>query len=133
MWDFHAPLDPRFETSPAANLVMAKWIEDQLQNDRSAIFVAEESPGAPEGYCHAMMQEYPPIVPRTLFGYVSEVAVHRRRRGVGSRLLEAAHAWFRQQGATYVEVNVSVKNAVALGFWKKHGYAAIIERLRREL
>ena len=133
MWEFHLPLDPRFEISPAADIVMAKWIEDSLQSERSAIFVAEESPGAIEGYCHALRQEYPPVVPRVHFGYVSEVSVHRRRRGVGSRLLEAAHAWFREQGLTYVEVNVSARNAVAKEFWKKHGYTEFIERLRREL
>ena len=133
MWEFHLPLDPRFEISPSANIVMAKWIEDALQSDRSAIFVAEEAPGAVEGYCHAMIQEYPPIVLRTRFGYVSEVAVHRRRQGVGSRLLETAHAWFREKGLPYAEVNVSVKNAVALGFWKKHGYTEKIDRLRLEL
>ena len=133
MWEFHAPLDPRFEISPAADVVMAKWLEDSLHRERSAIFVAEESPGAVEGYCHAMIEEYPPVVPRVLFGYVSEVAVHRRRRGVGSLLLEAAHAWFREKGLSYAEVNVSVKNAVAKEFWRKHGYTEFIERLRREL
>ena len=133
MLEFHLPLDPRFEISPAADVVMGKWIEDALQTDRSALFVAETAPGALDGYCHAMIQEYPPIVPRVLFGYVSELAVHRRRQGIGSRLLEAAHAWFREKGVTYAEVNVAVKNAVARGFWRKHGYTDFIERLRREL
>jgi len=133
MWEFHAPLDPRFEISPAADVVMAKWIEDSLQNERSALFVAEESPGAVEGYCHAIIQEYPPVVNRVLFGYVSEVAVHRRREGIGSRLLDAAHAWFREKGIPYAEVNVSVKNSAAQGFWRKHGYTEFIARLRKEM
>jgi ribosomal protein S18 acetylase RimI-like enzyme len=133
MWEYHSPLDPRFEISPAADVVMAKWIEDSLQNERSALFVAEETPGAVEGYCHAIIQEYPPVVNRVLFGYLSEIAVHRRREGVGSRLLDAAHAWCREKGIPYAEVNVSVKNAVAQGFWRKHGYTEFIERLRRDL
>ena len=133
MWEFHLPLDPRFEISPAANFVMTRWIEDALDNERSAVFVAEEAPGAVEGYCHAMIQEYPPIIPRTVYGYVSEIAAHRRRQGIGSRLLESAHAWFREKGITYVEVNVSVKNTLAGSFWRKHGYTEMIERLRREL
>ena len=133
MWEFHLPLDPRFEISPAANYVMTRWIEDALGSERSAVFVAEEAPGAVEGYAHGMIQEYPPIVPRTVYGYVSELAVHRRRQGIGSRLLEAVHAWFREKGITYVEVNVSVKNTLAGSFWRKHGYTEMIERLRREL
>jgi GNAT superfamily N-acetyltransferase len=133
MLEFHLPLDPRFEISPAANVVMGQWIEDGLQNERSALWVAESAPGTLEGYCHATIQEYPAIVPRVLCGYVSELAVRRRRQGIGSRLLEEAHAWFRAKGITYAEVNVSVKNAVAGGFWRKHGYTEFIERLRRDL
>jgi len=133
MWEFHRPLDPRFEVSPAADLVMEKWIEENLQNPRSAVFVAEETPGTLEGYCHAMILENPPVVPWLQYGYVSEVAVHRRRKGIGTQLLEAAHAWFREKGLPYVEVNVSVKNAVARSFWRKQGYSEFLERLRREL
>ena len=133
MWEFHAPLDPRFEISPAADLVMEKWVEESLQSPRSALFVAEETPGVLEGYCHAMILENPPVVPWQFYGYVSEVAVHRRREGVGTRLLEVAHAWFREKGLPYAEVNVSVKNAAAGSFWRKQGYTEFLERLRREL
>lgn len=133
MWEYHAPLDPRFEISPAADLVMEKWIEESLLGQRSALFVAEETPGAPVGYCHAMILENPPVVPAQFYGYVSEIAVRRRRKGVGTRLLEAAHAWFREKGLPYAEVNVSVKNAAARGFWRKQGYSEFLERLRREL
>src|SRR5262245_15018656 len=87
MLDYHIPLDPRFEVSPAAPIVMGQWIENALESERAAVFVAESSPGALDGYCHAMIQEYPAIVPRVLCGYVSELAVRRRRQGIGSRLL----------------------------------------------
>ncbi len=133
MWDYHTPLDPRFEASPAADFVMEKWIEENLQSPRSALFVAEETPGSLEGYCHGMILENPPVVPWQFYGYVSEVAVHRRREGVGTRLLEAIHAWFREKRLPYVEVNVSVKNAAAGSFWRKQGYSEFLERLRREL
>ena len=133
MWEFHGPLDPRFEISPAADLVMEKWIEDSIHSERSAVFVAEERPGALEGYCHATILENPPVVPTLLYGYVSELAVRRRRTGIGTRLLAAAHAWFREKQLPYAEVNVSVRNAVAGSFWRKQGYSEFLERLRREL
>jgi ribosomal protein S18 acetylase RimI-like enzyme len=133
MWEFHAPLDPRFEISPAADLVMGKWIEESLQSPRAALFVAEQAPGALEGYCHAMILENPPVVPSLQYGYVSELAVHRRRKRIGTRLLEAAHAWFREKQLPYAEVNVSVKNAVARSFWRRQGYGEFLERLRRDL
>jgi GNAT superfamily N-acetyltransferase len=133
MWDFHTPLDARFEATPAADLVMGKWIEENLQSERSSIFVAEETPGSLAGYCHAMILENPPVVPWQFYGYVSEIAVHPRREGTGTRLLEAAHAWFREKGLPYAEVNVSVKNPVARSFWRKRGYSEFLERLRCEL
>lgn len=132
MWDFHAPLDPRFEATPAADTVMAGWIEENLGSERSAVFVAGESGGL-EGYCLAMILENPPVLPHQFYGYVSEVSVRPRRRGLGGRLLEAAHAWFREHRLPYVEVNVSVRNEAARRFWRKNGYGEFLERLRREL
>jgi ribosomal protein S18 acetylase RimI-like enzyme len=134
MWDFHAPLDPRFQATPAADGVMERWIEDDLVSDRAAVFVAEEGgPGALAGYCHVLILENPPVVPWQFYGYVSEIAVRRRRAGIGGKLLQAAHEWFRARGLPYVEVNVSVRNEMARGFWRKHGYGDFLERLRREL
>lgn len=132
MWDFHAPLDPRFEATPAADTVMAGWIEENLGSERSAVFVAEGDGGL-EGYCLAMILENPPVLPHQFYGYVSEVSVRPRRRGLGGRLLEAAHAWFREHRLPYVEVNVSVRNEAARRFWRKMGYGEFLERLRREL
>ncbi len=133
MWEFHAPLDPRFEVTAAADLVMGKWFEETLENQRAALFVSEEGRGVIAGYCHAMILENPPLVPWQYYGYVSEIAVRDRRRGRGTRLLEAAHGWFREKQLPYAEVNVSVKNAVAGKFWRKQGYTEFLERLRREL
>lgn len=133
MWDFHAPLDPRFQATPAADRVMAAWIDENLQNPRSAVFVAEGADGRLDGYCLAMVLENPPVLPHQFFGYVSEISVRDRRRGAGTSLLEAAHAWFRDEGVAYVEVNVSVRNPVARAFWRRNGYGEFLERLRREL
>lgn len=135
MWDFHTPLDSRFERTPMAESVLHEWIEGHLGAERSAVFVAEEVPGRLEGYCLAMILENPPVVPWIRFGYVSEISVRQecRRRGIGGRLLEAAHAWFRERGLPYAEVNVSVRNEPARRFWRKHGYGDFLERLRKEL
>jgi ribosomal protein S18 acetylase RimI-like enzyme len=132
MWDFHTPLDPRFEATPAAEAVMSGWIEENLGSERSAVFVAEAPEGL-EGYCLAMILENPPVLPHQFYGYVSEISVRPRRKGVGGRLLEAAHAWFREHRLPYVEVNVSVRNDVARRFWRRSGYGEFLERLRRDL
>lgn len=133
MWDYHARVDPHFQSTPAADTVMAGWIEENMSAPRSAVLVAEEAPGRLDGYCLAMILENPPVLPRQFFGYVSEISVRERRRGVGSDLLRAAHAWFRESGVAHVEVNVSVRNDAARAFWRRHGYGEFLERLRVEL
>jgi ribosomal protein S18 acetylase RimI-like enzyme len=133
MWDFHAPYDPRFDATPAADLAMARWIEMNLENERSAVFAAQEPGGGLAGYCLAMILENFPGLAAQFYGRVSEIAVHRRREGIGTRLLEEAHAWFRSRNVAYVEVDVSARNPVALSFWRKRGYGDFLERLRLEL
>lgn len=133
MWDFHAATDPRYALSPLAEKVMAAWMEESVRSPRSRLLVAEE--GVPVGYVHGMILENPPVLPVQFHGFVSEIAVAAgaRRRGVGERLLLDLHAWFRSQKVTHVEVNVSVRNAVARAFWRKNGYGEFLERLRLEL
>ena len=133
MWDFHAPYDARFQATPAADLAMASWIEMHLGHERSIVLVAENERSEVEGYLLGMILENFPGLPAQFYGRVSEIAVHRRRAGVGTKLLEAAHAWFRERGVPYVEVDVSVKNPVARGFWRKRGYGDFLERLRVDL
>ncbi len=133
MWDFHAPLDQRFQATPAAEVVMSGWYREHLHAERSALLVAEESPGDLEGYCLAVILENPPVVPWQFYGCLSEIAVRRPGRGVGGLLLGAAHEWFRGKGVPYVEVSVSVMNQGARRFWRRHGYREFLERLRLEL
>jgi len=133
MWDFHTPYDARFDATPAADVAMARWIEMNLESERSAVFVAEEAGGAPAGYCLAMILENFPGLAAQFYGRVSEIAVRRRREGVGTRLLEEAHAWLRARNVPYVEVDVSTRNPVARAFWRKRGYGDFLERLRLEL
>lgn len=133
MWDFHAPYDPRFQATPAADVAMASWVEMHLEHERSVILVSEGRKSDLEGYLLGMILESFPGLPAQFYGRVSEIAVHRRREGIGTRLLEAAHAWFRERGVPYVEVDVSVKNPVAGAFWRRRGYGEFLERLRCDL
>ena len=130
MWDFHAPHDPRFQATAEADIAMASWIRMHLEAEGSIVLVAEDARGALEGYCLGMILQNFPGLPAPTYGRVSEIAVHRRREGIGTRLLEAAHAWFRARGVPYVEVDVSVRNPVARAFWRKQGYGDFLERLR---
>ena len=133
MWDYHSVFDPYYRKSPLAERVMAAWLGENIDSDRSAVLVAGLD--GIVGYVCGVIQENPPVVPDQFFGYVSEIAVTEssRRTGVGDKLLVAIHDWFRGKGMPYVEVNVSVRNAVSRSFWRKNGYKDFLERLRRDL
>lgn len=133
MWDFHAPYDSRFQAGPETDIAMTSWVNLHLESDRSIVLVAEGSEGPPEGYLLGMILQNFPGLPAPFYGRVSEIAVHRRREGVGTALLDAAHSWFRSQGVSYVEVDVAVKNPAADAFWRKRGYGDFLERLRLDL
>jgi ribosomal protein S18 acetylase RimI-like enzyme len=133
MWDFHTPYDARFQATPATDVAMAAWVEMNLGADRSVVLVAEGAAGGLEGYVLGMILANFPGLPAQFYGRISELAVHRRRSGIGTRLLEEAHAWFRGHGVPYVEVDVAAKNPVAGAFWRKRGYGPFLERLRVDL
>ena len=133
MWDFHAPHDPRFQASPVADVAMASWVRLHLESDRSIVLAADAAEGGLDGYLLGMILENFPGLPAPFYGRVSEIAVHRRREGIGTALLGEAHDWFRRQGIPYVEVDVAVKNPVAGAFWRGRGYGDFLERLRIDL
>jgi ribosomal protein S18 acetylase RimI-like enzyme len=56
-----------------------------------------------------------------------------RGRGIASRLLDAAEAWFREKGATEAELNVAVANELGRHVWSALGYEPFSERRRKRL
>ena len=134
MWDLHVPLDDRFAPGPEADLVMRDYVDGHLDSDRSRVMVAEEE-GRVLGYALGTILVNPAVVVHPEFGYVSDVAVtaSTRRRGIGSRLLEALHDWFRAKGLRSAEVQVSVRNREARAFWRRKGYTDFLERLHCRL
>jgi GNAT superfamily N-acetyltransferase len=56
-----------------------------------------------------------------------------RGRGIGARLVEAAEAWLREQGAAEIELNVIVANELGLRVWHALGYEPHSERRRKRL
>lgn len=134
MWDTNAALDPRMEANAMAEMVMRRWMEEHLASDRSEILVADDG-GRVVGYALGTILENPPVVPHQFYGYFSDLAVTAsgRRRGIGTRLTEALHAWFRSRRLPYVQVNVAARNDGARAFWRRAGYGEFVEQLRMEL
>jgi GNAT superfamily N-acetyltransferase len=135
MWDLHARLDPsRYVSTPAAEQVIERWIEENVRDDRSVVLVAREGDEI-VGYALGVILENTPVVPHQFYGFVSELAVTEswRGRGVGQALLADAERWFREKGLSVVELHVSAKNPDAVRFWEREGFSDYIYRMRKEL
>ena len=57
-----------------------------------------------------------------------DVAPHRQRQQIGSRLLAEIERWIWQQGAEAIYLETPVDDAGAQGFYDKHGYF-VFERM----
>jgi [ribosomal protein S18]-alanine N-acetyltransferase len=51
-----------------------------------------------------------------------DVAPEARRRKIGTKLVEAAHASLARHGVREVELEASTSNPTAVAFWERHGY-----------
>ena len=133
MWDLHSELDSRLAAAPDER-AMRDVLTDHYEGDDSCILVAEEEQEL-VGYCLGVILENPPVEPDPRFGYVSDLAVtaSARGRGLGAKLLDETHAWFKSRGVARAEVQVSTLNPRAAAFWKDRGYADFLLRLRKPL
>lgn len=78
--------------------------------------------------------DIPILVPRR-YAVIDNIAVRRdmRRNGIGKALMEAAHGWAWEQGATSVELNVFTFNQAAVRFYESLGYEIVSHKMRRQL
>ncbi len=131
--DFHSARDPYYQRSPKGHADWAQFAEGVIDGENGAIFIAEHARST-VGYCLALVQERPPIFLKRRYGEILDIAVtaKHRREGVGETLLNAAVAWFREQGLCRVELRVSTQNEVSTAFWKGMGFAAYVETMFRE-
>jgi ribosomal protein S18 acetylase RimI-like enzyme len=130
MADLHAALDRRF--CPAIDgadywaEALAGWLEDETR----CAFVADAG-GRLVGYIVGWLRQSPPVFQADVYGFVSDVCVtaNCRQRGIGRRLFEALNAWFRQQEASHVELNVAANNPVSQAFWRSVGCQDYIDHM----
>ena len=118
----------------------AEWIAAEWDDGPGTLALVAEIGGAVAGYLEAVIQE--PDTWGRFFGnrdlrerrlFVSAVltAEAHRRRGVATRLVEAAEEWGRERGATVVLLDTYADSPVSVPFWEKrmrYGRRSIVFR-----
>jgi GNAT superfamily N-acetyltransferase len=132
----HAARDPLYALVPGAEGEVRRLVDAQLRDPDTATFVAERADSAGlAGLCIVRVDRAPPIHAETRRAEITDLYVEdaRRRRGVGSALVERAYAWARQRGAPRVEVRVAAHNEVGRAFWRAQGFGDFMDVLHRRL
>ncbi|MDL1869790.1 GNAT family N-acetyltransferase [Gammaproteobacteria bacterium PRO6] len=96
----------------------------EIEARAAAVWVAEDDSGGVVGWLHvvccaALTDE----ACAEIVGLV--VGVDARGHGVGSALLEQAHAWARERGCSHLRVRSRIERERAHHFYQRHGYALL--------
>ncbi len=125
MMDFHARCEPRFRPlpSPEGERAWERHIREDVLGNRDCCVLVAEAEGRLIGQMIGMLRDPYPIFQPGRYGYVGDAVVDpaARRSGVGQALFEALKAWFREHGATYLQLMVAHHNPVSQAFWRAMG------------
>jgi GNAT superfamily N-acetyltransferase len=130
---YYAALDPDVFQVPTGE-GLAEWFEQLLARARApdTIWLVAEIAGRVVGDINARLDRPITDAARQLVREVGQVRVFvnalgvqaaYRRRGVGTRLLEAVEGWGRQQGATLISLDTFVASPLSVPFYEQRmGY-----------
>jgi GNAT superfamily N-acetyltransferase len=130
---YYAALDPELFQVPASE-GLVEWMEERLARPRSpdTIWLVAEVDGQAVGDIHARLDRPMPDAGRQLVREVGQLRVFvnalavqaaYRRRGVGTRLLEAVEGWGRQLGATLISLDTFIDSPLSVPFYQRRmGY-----------
>lgn len=139
---FHAAALPGRFRKPVGDARPREFVAGELARPDAALFVAEaadDSGGRTRvvGFVRVTVHTAPDVaglVPRR-YAMVQEVAVDEahRSRGIGRALLQRAHAWAAERGASEVELSVFAFNVGAIALYERLGYVVTSQRMTRPL
>ncbi len=116
--DHDERLDPTY-----AERVLGSRLARNLRQNNTAFFLAFKE-DAVIGYAGAEVKESPIFVKARRQGHLFNLYVRpgHRSEGAGSKLLAAAHDWFRQQRVDEIILEPYAFNTKAQKFYARHGY-----------
>ena len=131
---YHEPLDPVFRMRDDAGGELRELL-GTLGRDVDATILVYDQDGDLLGLCIARIDRSPAIMEETERAEITDLGVRdeARRRGIGTRLVEAALDWARAAGVRRVEVQVAEKKSVAQAFWRARGFGDFMDVLDKRL
>jgi GNAT superfamily N-acetyltransferase len=129
--EHHRDLDPAYPVLPGLREVILSEIARGVASAGCRIWIAELD-DEPAGFLFAELEAGRPLEAASAWIHELFVGEGQRRRGVASRLVEAADAWFVEAGAVSVRVRVEAGNRAGLAFWRVRGFDEKSRTLERE-
>jgi ribosomal protein S18 acetylase RimI-like enzyme len=132
----HYAFDARRFMRPGSGLAegYSEFLEAESARRGVIVLVAEEA-GRVVGYAYAAIEPLSWQELREEAGVIHDLFVDdaARRRGVAARLVEAAVAWFREQGMPRVIIHTAEKNGAAQHLFDKLGFRRTMVEMTREI
>ena len=123
MTAYHAERDPRYADAKTATAEAVHFFDGWLRHPRALLAVADAG-GAVAGFGLILLQK-PHLAMadvRTARLDLLAVGAAFRRRGIGTKMVNALLQWAAQQGAERVFVSHSAQNSAANQFWAGFGF-----------
>jgi GNAT superfamily N-acetyltransferase len=124
MAGLHAEIEAMvWSLGPDAEEHCRRDLSECIGKDDHRVLVAVEGERV-VGYLLASKARRPPVLSPTLHGAIHDACVTRsaRRRGIGTRLVNAAMDWFRSEGLPTAAVSYALENGESAPFWRAQGF-----------
>ncbi len=137
MMDFHAAVEPRFRPLPVPDgeAAWTRHLDGRVWDAENWCVLVAERDGQLVGQIVGVLQEAIPVFEAGRYGYVTDIVVapEMRRSGVGQALFAALEDWFRQRGASHLQLQVAHHNAASQAFWRAMGCIDYMDTLWYDL
>jgi ribosomal protein S18 acetylase RimI-like enzyme len=112
-----------------------KFVKKNILSSNAEVLIAEVG-GKPAGYDLVYIKNRNiPIFKIEKFGYISDMFVRKKYRGLGisSMLKDEAFRWFRKKGITHISLLVASDNGIVRKVYRKWGFMDCFTEMRRRV
>ncbi|MFC1951074.1 GNAT family N-acetyltransferase [Chloroflexota bacterium] len=130
LMEYHATLDPLFETRQEGANNWERYIRDLMRMREGKVFIALKDDEV-IGYSVCKVSAHPPLFKQEYYGLIMDMAVKQgyQRQGTGTMLLESIYDWAHKMGLNRIELQVVPQNSQGYAFWKKHSFTDYLHSL----